>query len=105
MGKVKFEKFRQPCGIQATACWEAVESGKLKVGELEHPVVMNTTRSHMEGREDCFGSCGPQAGLLNKKITQVLVEALIKKEWIWWNEAVGKVATSSGVTALVFRGG
>ncbi len=32
MGKVKFEKFQQPCGIQATACWEVVESGKLKVG-------------------------------------------------------------------------
>jgi hypothetical protein len=57
MGKVKFEKFRQPCGIQATACWEAVESGELSVGVLEHPVVMNTTRSHMEESEDCFGSC------------------------------------------------
>jgi hypothetical protein len=49
MGKVKFEKFRQPCGIQPTACCEAIKNGKLKVGELEHPVVMNTTRSHMEG--------------------------------------------------------
>jgi hypothetical protein len=33
MGKVKFERFRQPCGIQPTACWEALESGKLKVCE------------------------------------------------------------------------
>ncbi len=52
MGKVKFEKFRQPCRIQAMACWEAIESGKLRVGKLEHPVMMNTTRSHMEGSED-----------------------------------------------------
>ena len=45
--KVKFEKFRQACGVQAVACWEAVESGKLKVGELEHQVIMNVTRNHL----------------------------------------------------------
>ncbi len=56
MGKVKFEKFRQPCGIQPTACWEALGSGRLKVGELEHPMAMNMTRSHMEGSEDCSGA-------------------------------------------------
>ncbi len=105
MGKVKFEKFRQPCGIQATACWEAVESGRLRVGELEHPVVMNTTRSHMEGSEDCSGSCGLQAELLNRKITQVLMEVLVEKEWIWWNEAVGKAATTLGMMASVGREG
>ncbi len=105
MGKVKFEKFRQPCGIQATACWEAVESGRLRVGELEHPVVMNKTRSHMEGSEDCSRSCGPQAGLLNRKITQVLMEVLVEKEWIWWNEAVGKAATTLGMMASVSREG
>ena len=45
--KVKYEKFRQPCGVQPTACWKALESGKLKVGEIEYPVKMNQTRSHM----------------------------------------------------------
>jgi hypothetical protein len=103
MGKVKFERFRQPCGIQPTACWEALESGKLKVGELEHPVAMNTTRSHMEGIEDCAGSCRLRAGILNRKITQVLMEVLIEMEWIWRNEAAGKVATASGKMALVHK--
>jgi hypothetical protein len=56
--KVKFEKFRQPCGIQAGACWEAVENGKLKIGELEHTVIMNATRSHLGGGEDCSRGCG-----------------------------------------------
>jgi hypothetical protein len=83
MGKVKFERFQQPCVIQPTACWETLESGKLKVGELEHPMAMNTTRSQMEGTEDCSGSCRPQAGILNRKITQVLMEVLIEMEWIW----------------------
>jgi hypothetical protein len=105
MGKVKFEKFQQPCGIQATACWEVVESSKLKVGELEHPVVMNTARSQMGGGEEYSRGCILQTGLLNRKITQVLMEVLIEKEWIWWNEAVGKVATALGMTASVFRGG
>jgi hypothetical protein len=59
----------------------------------------------MEGIEDCSGSCRPQAGILNRKITQVLVEVLIEKEWIWWNEVAGKVATASGRTALVRKEG
>ncbi len=105
MGKMKFERFRQPCGIQPTACWEALESGKLKVGEREYTVVMNATRSHMKGIEDCSGSCRLKAGFLNRKITQVLVEVLIEREWIWWNEAKGKVATTSGRTASVHRDG
>ncbi len=104
-GKVKFEKFQQPCGIQPAAWWEAMESGRLKVGGLEHPVAMNTTRSHMEGSEGCSGSCGLRAGILNRKITQVLMEVLIEKDWIWWNEAAGKVATASERTASVYREG
>ncbi len=83
----------------------SVESGKLKVGELKHPVAMNTTRSRMGGIEDCSGSCRLRAGILNRKITQVLVEVLIEMEWIWWNEAAGKVATTSGRTALVRKEG
>jgi hypothetical protein len=35
MGKAEYKRFRQPCGIQCTACWEALESDKLKVGERE----------------------------------------------------------------------
>jgi hypothetical protein len=43
---------------------------------------MNTTRSHMGEGEDCYRGCGLQAGLLDRKITQVLMEVLVKKEWI-----------------------
>jgi hypothetical protein len=102
---VKYEKFRQPCGIQPAACWGALKSGKLKVGELEHPVAMNGTKSHMAGMEDCSGSCGPQARTLNRKITQVLMEVLIEKEWIWWNEEKGQVATASGKATTVHQDG
>jgi hypothetical protein len=41
--KVRYEKFRQPCGLNPTACWEAVRSGKLKVGEVEYSMTMNQT--------------------------------------------------------------
>jgi hypothetical protein len=105
MGKVKYEKFWQPCGIRPAACWEALKSGKLKVGELEHPVTMNGTRSHMAGMEDCSGNCGSQARVLNRKITQVLMEVLIEKERIWWNEEKGQVATASGKAATVYHDG
>ncbi len=59
----------------------------------------------MEGIEDCSGSCRLRARILNRKITQVLMEVLIEREWIWWNEAAGKVATDSGTTASVHRKG
>jgi hypothetical protein len=66
---------------------------------------MNMRRSHMGGGEDCSEGCGLQTGLLDRKITQVLMEVLVEKEWIWWNEAAGKITTASGKTALVFREG
>jgi hypothetical protein len=68
-------------------------------------MVMNATRSHMEGIEDCSGSFRPKAGILNRKVTQVFMEVRIKKEWFWWKETKGKVATASGRTALVHRDG
>jgi hypothetical protein len=105
MGKVKYERFRQPCGIQPAASREALESDKLKVGEREYPVVMNTTRSHMAGIEDCSGSCKLRAGSLNRKITQSLMEVQVKREWIWWNEAGGQVATASGKTTTTQKEG
>ncbi len=73
---VKYEKFGQPCGIRPAACWGALERGKLKVGEVEHPVAMNRTRSHMAGMEDCSGNCGLQARTLNRKI--------LKLSWKYW---------------------
>ncbi len=75
------------------------------MGEREYPVVMNATRSHVEGLEDCSGSCRPKARTLNRKFTQVFMEVQIEKEWIWCNEAKGEVATASGKTATVHREG
>ncbi len=80
-------------------------SDKLKVGEREYPVVMNATRSHVERLEDCSGSCRPKAGTLNRKFTQGFMEVQIEKEWIWWTEEKGEVATASGKTATVPREG
>ncbi len=99
--KVKFEKFRQPCGIQAAACWEAVETGKLKIGKLEHVVIMNAMRSHLGGGEDCSQGFGYQIEFLDRKVTQVLMKILVKREWIWWSETVGKVTSMSGEMAPV----
>ncbi len=74
---VRYEKFRQPCGIQPAACWEALEKGKLRIGKMEYPVVMNRTRSHMAGVKGCSGSCGRQTRTLERKISQVLMEVLV----------------------------
>jgi hypothetical protein len=101
----KYEKFRQPCGRQPAACWEALQSGKLKVGEMEHPLTMNRTRSHMAGVEGCSGNCGLQARTLERKITQALMEVLVEEEWVWWNAEKGQEATASGKAARVLRDG
>ncbi len=67
-------------------CWEALRSGKLKVGEAEYPTTMNQTRSHMAGEEGCAGSCKTPVAALERKIVQVLMEVLVEEDWIWWNE-------------------
>jgi hypothetical protein len=103
--KVKYEKFRQPCGVQPRACWEALKSGKLKVGEAEYPTTTNQTRSHMAGEERCTGSCGTPVVALERKIVQVLMEVLVEEDWIWWNEEKNQVATKSGKTTSVLRRG
>jgi len=103
--KVRYEKFRQPCGVRPAACWEALKSGRLRVGEMEYPTTMNQTRSHMDGEEGCSGSCRPQARALERKIVQVLMEVLVEEDWIWWNEEKNQVATKSGKTTSVLRKG
>jgi hypothetical protein len=105
MRKVKYEKFRQPCGVQPAACWKALKSGRLKVGEMKYPTTMNQTRSHMTGEEGCSGSCRPQTRALERKIVQVCMEVLVEKDWIWWNAEKNQVATKSGKATTVFREG
>ncbi len=103
--KVRYEKFRQPCGVQPTACWEALRSGKLKVGEAEYPTTMNQTRSHMIGEGGCTGSCRTPVVSLKRKIVQVLMEVLVEEDWIWWNREKNQAATKSGKTTSVLRKG
>jgi hypothetical protein len=103
--KVKYEKFRQPCGVQPTACWEASRSGKLKVGEVEYPTTMNQTRSHMASEDGCAGGCRAPVVPLERKIVQVLMEVLVEEDWIWWNEEKNQVATKSGKMTSVLRRG
>jgi hypothetical protein len=102
---VRNEKFRQPCGIQPAACWKALESGRLEIGKMEYPVVLNRTRNHMAEVEGCSGSCGRQTRTLERKITQVPMEVLVKKDWIWWNGEKGQAATESGKTTTVLWNG
>jgi hypothetical protein len=68
-------------------------------------VVMNTTRNHMGRGEDCSKGCRSQAGLLDRKINQVLLEVLVESEWILWSETAGKITTASGKTTSVSREG
>ncbi len=103
--KVKYEKFRQPCGVQPAACWEALKSGRLMIGEMEYPGMMNQTRSHMAGEERCSGSCKPPAIALERKIVQVLMEVLVEEDWIWWNAEKNQVATKPGKATTVPRDG
>ncbi len=55
--------------------------------------------------EDCSRSCGCLARTMERKITQALMEVLVKKDWIWWNAEKGQAATASGKTTTVLRDG
>jgi hypothetical protein len=91
--------------MQPAACWKALESDELEIGEMNYPVTMNQTRSHMAGEEGCSGSCRQQARVLERKITQVLMEVLVEKDWICWNAEKGQVATESGNATTALRSG
>ncbi len=91
--------------MQPAACWEALRSGRLKVGEAEYPTTMNQTRSHMTAEEGCTGNCKTPVAALERKITQVLMEVLVEEDWIWWNEEKNQVATKSGKAATVLKCG
>ena len=93
------------CGVQPAACWEALRSGRLKVGEAEYPATMNQTRSHMAGEEGCSGRCKTPVVALERKIIQVLMEVLVEEDWIWWNADRKQVATKSGKVTTVPRNG
>ncbi len=103
--KVKYEKFRQPCGVQPAACWEALKTGRLKIGEMEYPVTMNQTRSHTAGEERCPEGCWQQVRALERKMVQVFMEVLVEEDWIWWNADKNQVATKSGRVTTVPRDG
>ena len=91
--------------MQPTACWEALESGRLKVGEVEYPMTLNQTRSHMANEEECAKGCGTSVVALERKIVQVLMEVLVEEDWIWWNKEKNQVATKSGKVTSVLRRG
>ncbi len=91
--------------MQPAACWEALRSGRLKVGKAEYPTTMNQTRSHMTGEEGCTGSCKTPVVALERKIIQVMMEVLVEEDWVWWNEERNQVATKSGKAATVLRRG
>jgi hypothetical protein len=103
--KVKYEKFRQPCGVQPAACWEVPKSGRLRVGEAEYPTMMNQTRSHMAGEEGCSGSCKTPVIALQRKVVQVLMEVLVEEDWIWWNAEKNQVTTRSGKVTTILKNG
>jgi hypothetical protein len=103
--KVKYEKFRRPCGIQPAACRDALESGRLEIGEMEYPVTMKRTRSHMAGEEGCPRSCRQQTWVLERKIFQICMEVLVEEDWIWWNAEKGQAATRSGRVTTVLQDG
>jgi hypothetical protein len=83
--KVKYEKFRQPCGVQPAACWKALKNGRLKIGEMEYPATMNQTRSHVTGEEGCFGSCRSHAIALEEK--------WFRYSWRSWWKKIGSGGT------------
>ncbi len=80
-------------------------TGVLRIGTMEHTVTRNMTRSHMGGDDDCPQACGHRMKIPDRKVTQILMEILVRKEWIWWKEIARMVITSSDRAALVHEDG
>ncbi|MFN9908452.1 MAG: hypothetical protein ACK56F_20375, partial [bacterium] len=77
----------------------------MKVGEMEYPVKVNQTRSHMANEEFCDRGCNEPVTSLERRMVQVLMEVLVEEDWIWWNKEKNLIATESGRVTPFLREG
>ncbi len=84
---------------------ESPRERQIKRREMEYPVKVNQTRSHMANEEFCDKGCSEPVTALERRVVQVLMEVLVEEDWIWWNKKKNLVATESGSTTSVLREG
>jgi hypothetical protein len=77
----------------------------LKIWTVENTVDMNTTKSHGSGSKDCPQACGLRKRIPGRRVTQILMEILVRSEWVWLEKAARVTVTSSNRAAMVREDG
>ncbi len=108
-GAVKYLKFREPYMVEPSACRHANKTGMTVINKKSWPVQMGAVRSYsdyLEGSLDLGHNC--QVGththggvVIDRQVTQSILEVSVRMEWARVNEVLGMITTTSGLIAPV----
>jgi hypothetical protein len=108
-GVVRYLKFREPYTVEPSACRHANKTGMIVINKKSWPVQMGAVRSYsdyLEGSLDLGPNC--QVGththggvVIDRQVTQSILEVSVRMEWARVNEVSGMITTTSGLIAPV----
>jgi hypothetical protein len=108
-GVVRYLKFRKPYTVEPSACRHANKTGMIVINKKSWPVQMGAVRSYsdyLEGSLDLGHNC--QVGththggvVIDRQVTQSILEVSVRMEWARVNEVSGIITTTSGLIAPV----
>jgi hypothetical protein len=98
-----------PRALHASACRHANKTGMIVINKKSWPVQMGAVRSYsdyLEGSLDLGHNC--QVGththggvVIDRQVTQSILEVSVRMEWARVNEVSGMITTTSGLIAPV----
>jgi hypothetical protein len=102
-GVVRYLKFREPYTVEPSACRHANKAGMIVINKKSWPVQMGAVRSYsdyLEGSLDLGHNC--QVGththggvVIDRQVTQSILEVSVRTEWARVNEVSGMITTTS----------
>jgi hypothetical protein len=108
-GVVRYLKFREPYTVEPSACRHANKTGMIMINKKSWPVQMGAVRSYadyLEGSLDLGHNCPVGTHMhggvvIDRQVTQSILEVSVRMEWARVNEVSGMITTTSGLIAPV----
>ncbi len=106
---MRYLKFWEPDTVEPDACRHANKAGMLVIKKKSYAIQVDGVKSYSdftEGSLDLKHNC--QVGththrgvILDRQVTQTVVEVSVRMEWAWVNKVSGMITTTSGLIAPV----
>ncbi len=100
-GVVRYLKFRKPYSVEPSACRHASKTGMIVINKMSWPVQMGVESSLDLGHNCQMGTHTHGGVVINRQVTQSILEVSVRMEWARVNEVLGMITTTSGLIAPV----